>query len=301
MRIVSALFMALGLLHLPYCPWLTKENFISFMSRVVARISAEVTKPYPDRPFNGIFIISTELSAMASPAFDTGRLVTSSVSLPCTSPSPMLCIASAPVLRFFATRQNDLEAILSRILEKAIRRSNALDTESLCILTGQTCWMVRADVHVLDFDGGLADACCLAVVAALRHFRRPDVSIDGGRVTVHPVAERVPVPLAILHSPFCVTFSFYDRGELVLVDATLQEEHVRDAELVVSANAQGEVCQVAKLGGAAIDALSVLSCIEVAVAKAAEMHRVVARALEADEKARDVEGLMAELRADNDR
>lgn len=41
--------------------------------RVLARISAEVTQPFPDRKFEGIFIIATELSPMASPAFETGR------------------------------------------------------------------------------------------------------------------------------------------------------------------------------------------------------------------------------------
>ncbi|KAK5127668.1 3'-5'-exoribonuclease, partial [Cryomyces antarcticus] len=42
-------------------------------TRVVARISAEVTAPFPDRKFDGIFSISTELSPMASPAFEVGR------------------------------------------------------------------------------------------------------------------------------------------------------------------------------------------------------------------------------------
>ena len=44
---------------------------------VVARISTEVTRPYADRPFNGIFTIATELSPMASPAFEVGRSVAS--------------------------------------------------------------------------------------------------------------------------------------------------------------------------------------------------------------------------------
>ena len=46
------------------------------MGRVLARISAEVTQPFPDRKFDGIFTITTELSPMASPAFEVGRYVT---------------------------------------------------------------------------------------------------------------------------------------------------------------------------------------------------------------------------------
>ena len=43
------------------------------MDRVLAKISASVTAPYPDRKFDGVFIINTELSPLASPAFEVGR------------------------------------------------------------------------------------------------------------------------------------------------------------------------------------------------------------------------------------
>lgn len=42
-------------------------------TRVMANISCEVAAPYPDRKFDGIFTISTELSPMGSPAFEVGR------------------------------------------------------------------------------------------------------------------------------------------------------------------------------------------------------------------------------------
>lgn len=40
---------------------------------IVVRISAEVTKPRDDRPFDGIFTIAMELTAMGSPAWENGR------------------------------------------------------------------------------------------------------------------------------------------------------------------------------------------------------------------------------------
>lgn len=40
---------------------------------VTAQISADVIKPYADRKFDGVFTISTELSPLASPAFEVGR------------------------------------------------------------------------------------------------------------------------------------------------------------------------------------------------------------------------------------
>lgn len=42
-------------------------------TRVLVRVSCKVTAPLPDRKFDGIFTISTELSPIASPAFEVGR------------------------------------------------------------------------------------------------------------------------------------------------------------------------------------------------------------------------------------
>lgn len=190
--------------------------------------------------------------------------------------------------------------IISRILEKAIRRSNAIDTESLCIIAGAKCWSIRADVHVLDADGGLIDASCIAIVAALRHFRRPDVSVAGESVTIYTMAERVPVPLSIMHHPVCVSYSFYLEGEVVLLDATRSEEQVRDAEVVLTVN-DFELCQVAKLGGRPIDAVLLLKCINTALAKGKEVNGLVTKKLAEDATRRDVGGLIAELRAENER
>ncbi|KAK4894524.1 hypothetical protein LTR28_002029, partial [Elasticomyces elasticus] len=130
-------------------------------TRVVARISAEVTAPFADRKFDGIFTIATELSPLASPAFEVGR-------------------------------PTETELLISRLLEKAVRRSGALDTESLCLIAGRKCFSVRADIHVLAHDGGLLDCSCVALVAALRHFRRPDVAVLGEEVRVFGLREREP-------------------------------------------------------------------------------------------------------------
>ncbi|KAK5128005.1 hypothetical protein LTR85_005122 [Meristemomyces frigidus] len=239
-------------------------------TRVLAKISAEVVAPYADRKFEGVFTIACELSPMGSAAFEVGR-------------------------------QDQSEILLSRLLEKTIRRSGALDTESLCIVAGSKCFHIRADIHVLDHDGNLMDASCLALVAALMHFRRPDVEIHGEEVTVFDVRERDPVRLAMQHQPFCVTTSYYDGGAIMLQDATLLEEQCRDGEIVISMNRFGEVCSIAKYGGTPVDGLSMLTCTNVALEKVKMLDKLVKDSLAADEKRRDAGGLMAELSAENDR
>jgi exosome complex component RRP45 len=198
-------------------------------------------------------------------------------------------------------RQNQDEIILSRILEKAIRRSSALDTESLCIIAGSKCFSLRADVHVLDHDGNLIDATCIALVAALQHFRRPDVEIEGENVTVFTSREREPVPLSMLHHPFCVTFSYFDGGDIMLLDATLTEEQVREGEAVITMNRNGELCQIAKYGGVPVDALALVNWTNMALVKVQEMNKLVQQKLEEDAKKRDAGGIAAELRSENER
>ena len=70
------------------------------------------------------------------------------------------------------------------MLEKVLRRSEAIDRESLCILAGQRVWHIRLTLHFLSDEGNLLDCACLAGIAALRHFRRPEVEVIGEEVTV---------------------------------------------------------------------------------------------------------------------
>lgn len=138
-------------------------------------------------------------------------------------------------------------------------------------------------------------------MAALQHFRRPDVIVEGDKATILSVREREPIPLSILHQPLCVTFSYYEEGEIFLVDANLAEEQVRDAEVIVTMNRHGEVCQIAKYGGATVDPLALLNCTNVALQKVKDLSQLIRSKLDEDAKKRDVGGLLAELSAENAR
>lgn len=230
-------------------------------TKVHCRISCEIAQPYEDRPFEGLFHISTETTPMAGAQFENGN------------------------------NTGEEEVLISRMIEKAVRRSGALDVEGLCIIAGSKCWSLRADVHFLDCDGGLIDASCIAVMAGLLHFKKPDVTVLGERVTVHPIDEREPVSLGVLHVPICVTFSFFnpddteenikgeDNAEISIIDASLKEELLRDGVLTVTLNKNREVVQISKAGGLPMDALSLIDCCHKAygiVEKITDqIHRVV--------------------------
>ena len=137
-------------------------------------------------------------------------------------------------------------------------------------------------------------------MAALRHFRRPDVSVNGEDVTIYTLAERTPVPLSIMHNPICLTFSFYHGGDVVVLDADHREEQCSEAELILTAN-DFELCQIAKLGGVSVEPTEMLKLAMLALAKAKEINTLVAEKLAEDTTKRDVAGLIGELRAENER
>ncbi|CDR36769.1 CYFA0S01e04302g1_1 [Cyberlindnera fabianii] len=250
-------------------------------TRVVCRISAEIVAPFEDRPFEGLFHVSTEISPMASPMFENGR-------------------------------QSDDELLISRAIEKAVRRSGALDLESLCIIAGSKCWAIRADIHFLDYDGGFIDASCIAVMTGLQHFKKNDVSVSGEQVIVHSVEEREPVELSILHVPICVSFAFFnpngveenikgDANEIYVVDANLQEDLLNDGILTVTINKNREVCQISKAGGLPMDALMLMECSQKAYAIAEKLTNQIKDLLEKDEAKRRAGIQWKELSAQNDR
>ena len=105
----------------------------------------------------------------------------------------------------------------------------------------------------------------------------------------------------MLHHPLCVTFSYYDSGDIVLQDATLAEEQVREGEVIITMNRNVEICQIAKYGGVPVEALAIVNWTNLASVKVQAMAKFIQQRLEEDAKQRDVGRLIAELSAENER
>jgi exosome complex component RRP45 len=92
-------------------------------------VNAEIVVPYPDRSTEGMLQFTVDISLGTEQAGYS---------------SSQLC----------------------RMLERSIRDSEALDTESLCIIAGEKVWSIVCDVKVLNYDGNVIDACNLAAVSS---------------------------------------------------------------------------------------------------------------------------------------
>ncbi|XP_064918219.1 exosome complex component RRP45 isoform X2 [Columba livia] len=224
-------------------------------TRVLAQVSCELVPPKPNRPAEGILFFNFELSPMAAPGFEPGR-------------------------------QPELLVKVNRLIERCLRNSKCVDTESLCVVAGEKVWQIRLDLHLLNHDGNIIDAASIAGIVALCHFRRPDVSVQGEEVTVYTPEERDPVPLSIHHMPICVSFAFYHQGTYLLVDPSEREERVMDGLLVIAMNKHGEICTIQSSGGIMLVTDQVLRCSNITAVKVAEITELIQKALENDQKVR---------------
>ncbi|KAF4588066.1 hypothetical protein EYR38_010027 [Pleurotus pulmonarius] len=228
-------------------------------TRVLAQVDAKMVKPPPERPFEGMVSIHSEISPMASPEYEFGRA-------------------------------SEEEVTMTRMLDKVLRRSDTIDKESLCVVAGQRVWHVRLAIHCLSDEGNMLDCACLAGIVALRHFRRPEIEVVGDEVTIHDPTERAPIPLAIHHSPFCFTFAFFaDTSIPPILDPSHLEQRLSAGLVSIALNAQREICVFQKLGGVPLAPDSILNLVEIAVARAKELDRLVDDKLKVDWSGRRVE------------
>ncbi|PCH34625.1 ribosomal protein S5 domain 2-like protein [Wolfiporia cocos MD-104 SS10] len=225
-------------------------------TRVIAQVEGKMVKPPPERPLEGLITIHSELSPMASSEYES-------------------------------IRPSEEEVTITRMLDKVLRRSDVVDKESLCVLSGQRVWHLRLTIHCLADAGNMLDCACLAGVVALKHFRRPEVEVVGEE---HDPSERAPLPLSMHHTPFCFTFAYFpDPTILPVLDPSHLEQRLSAGLMSVALNAQRELCVVQKAGGMPLDQQEVLRIVDVAVGKAKELDKLVETRLKEDWAGRTVE------------
>lgn len=165
---------------------------------VLAGIKMDVGEPYPDTPNQGAMSTAAELIPLASPDFEAGP-----------------------------PREDAIE--LARVVDRGIRESETIKLEDLCIEPGEKVWVVFIDLHILDYDGNLFDACSLAASAALLNAQVPNERFDMG--------ENQPLPLQ--DPPISCTFVKYDGA--IVVDPSLDEDEVAEARYTVAIDKNGDI------------------------------------------------------------
>ncbi|XP_043810138.1 exosome complex component RRP45A isoform X2 [Manihot esculenta] len=221
-------------------------------THVMGYVTSQLVQPYRDRPNEGSLSIFTEFSPMADPSFEPGRPGESAVEL-------------------------------GRIIDRGLRESRAVDTESLCVLAGKLVWAIRIDLHILDNGGNLIDAANIAALAALLTFRKPECTLegeDGQQVIVYPPEVKEPLPLIVHHLPIAVTFAFFNSEHTMVVDPNHNEEAIIRGRMTITVNANGDICAIQKAGGLGVTQSDIMRCLRLASRNAESITKKIKDAVE---------------------
>lgn len=200
-------------------------------TQVLVGVKLQTGTPFPDSQDEGVIITNLELNPIASPDFEPGP-----------------------------PKEEAIE--MARVVDRGIRESGAIDVKKLCITHGESVWIVFIDVHVLNDDGNLIDASCLAAIAALL-----TTVVPNEQQGIGPNA-----PLAMKELPVGITLTKI--GSKLMVDPSLDEEKVCDTKLTIVSSSDGSVAGMQKMGNAPFTEAEILEAIDIAREKAAELREL---------------------------
>lgn len=182
-------------------------------TQVLAGVKLEIGEPYPDTPDQGKLIVNAEFLPLAYETFEPGP-----------------------------PDENAIE--LSRVIDRSLRDSKAIDLSKLVIIPGKKVWTVWIDVYVLDYGGNVSDASMLAAVAALYDAKLPKVEIDNDKVKVVKEEKTTQFPIV---KPVIIT-TIGKIGKYLIVDPNLDEENILDAKISIAYTVEGNIVGIQKEG-----------------------------------------------------
>ncbi len=165
---------------------------------VIVGIKMDVTEPYPDSPDKGNLIVSAELLPLSSPRHSLGRPGIDSVEI-------------------------------ARVMDRAIRESNFIESEKLCIKSGEKVWRVFIDIYSLNDDGNILDAAAIGTLVALKDAEMPKYDEEKGKV-IHGESSGKKIPLS---KDIPLSLTLYKVGDKFIADPTREEEDISESRVTI--------------------------------------------------------------------
>lgn len=224
-------------------------------TKVLTQISSSIAEPRLTRPAEGVVNIRVDLSLLGSANYDTSR--------------------------------NSEECVqLTRLLHKGIKEARCIDLDSLCIISGEKVWQIQADVIIMNHEGNLIEAASISTLAALAHYRRPEVGLEDGKVVILSAETKEPVGFTMLHFPFLMKFAFFKEATISFVDPSEDEESFCDGYLIVGANIFKDITLLHISGKSLISKDQIVKQCDYAVKRTRALNEEVRLALVNDERER---------------
>eukprot|EP01053_Blabericola_migrator_P003195 Blabericola_migrator_1__3194@NODE_193_length_11571_cov_33_434805_g166_i0_p7_GENE_NODE_193_length_11571_cov_33_434805_g166_i0NODE_193_length_11571_cov_33_434805_g166_i0_p7_ORF_typecomplete_len295_score63_32RNase_PH/PF01138_21/6e14RNase_PH/PF01138_21/1_2e03RNase_PH_C/PF03725_15/3_3e07_NODE_193_length_11571_cov_33_434805_g166_i027873671 len=221
----------------------------------LSTVEAKVVMPSPDRPSEGIVQVYTQVSQLSQ--VESERM------------------SGQPI---------------STLIERLIKGSRVIEPESLCILSGRRVWQLKVNLNLIVHHGNAIDACSLAAIGSLIHFRKQEVVVKGTDIVVYSREDMEPTPLPLLHHPVMISTAVVDLATaesaepnvIFLIDPDRREELAATTTLNIACNSAGDVCLINKAGGTLVSAELLLEHVELVKTQARELAQLLTEALNAD-------------------
>jgi len=205
-------------------------------SHILVGVKMSLGEPFPDTPNEGVLIVNAELVPVASPTFEPGP--------------------------------PDEESIeISRVIDRGIRESHAIDLEKLVITPGELVWIINVDAHILDHDGNLIDAGALGAIAALMDTKLP--KHEEKKVLYGEYEGKLPI------NDFPIAVTVGKISNKLLVDLNLEEENALDARITITTTKDGNICSIQKGGKGYLNREELEQAADLSIRKGKELRKLV--------------------------
>ncbi len=204
-------------------------------TKVIAGVKLSIGSPYSDYPNRGTLIVTAELNPTASPSFKNGPPTFDAIEL-------------------------------TRVTDRLIRESEAIDLEDLCIVEGEKVWTVFLDIYPIDANGNLFDASALAALAALSTVQVPETRInEDGEIEILETKR----PLKMKSIPVAVTT--VKIGDYLLMDPSEKEDDAADARITFGFT-EDHIVSAQKGGLGTFKSKEIIDIMEKSLEKARELR-----------------------------
>ena len=206
-------------------------------TKVVAGVKLDAAQPFPDTPDEGGISVNMELVPLANPEFEPGPPSVQSIEM-------------------------------SRVIDRTIRESKAIDFKKLCIKKGELAWFVMIDIIPLNDAGNLLDAGAIAAVCALYNTKLPELK-DNVVDYKHLTKKGLPIK----GIPTLVTM--HKIGNYVFVDPDSDEEKFSEVRLSVASIDKNTLCALQKGGDSPLTVDEILDLLEMGLKKGEEIRKKI--------------------------
>ncbi len=211
---------------------------------IISQIYSKLTSPYIDKPNEGIISFS----------IDTNYL----------KPNADYNVSNEDL--------NEFRIKISNYLEKSLRESKALDSNSLCVIPNKLVWKIVIDINIINYDGNATDASLISALASWLTYKIPFLRVKNNKIYYDNF-----INLTLIHMPISITYGILLNEDKILfiLDCDLLEENVMNGFISICANIFKEICYMQMNSNVQVGSKDIKDLTNNIHVKIKEIHNII--------------------------